>query len=205
MAFSYALSETTGQENRHDGDRVWKFAVNGTYAELATALETVRSIPAALSPADNPGALINWNGKFGQESGSGSVRVLKPVFTEICRATFALSRLDSAYKRRAAAFVGKVNSETFHHWTPGEVMLESIVQSDPFVNSDGDKLCDVIFTFAIRPNGTRNCAGYLAENVDGWDHLWAVTDTLPGAGSPRVRSLHISRIYERVSFAGLEL
>lgn len=206
VAVNYALPQaqtSSIRDSRQAGDRLWKFAVHGTSGERSTALETITSVAAGNAAAADPGVLIDWNGKCGQESASGSVRVLEPVFTESCRATFKLSSIDTAYKRRIAALVGKVNSDTFHHWSAGELLLESIVQSDPFTNSDGDELCDVVFTFAIRPNGKRSCAGSQVDNVDGWDYLWAVTETVPGSTAPQVRSLHVSRIYERSSFSAL--
>jgi len=207
IAVNYAQSHVSKshRSSRKAGDRVWKFAVHGSAVIRNTALATVRSISAEVSPADDPGVLIDWNGKSGQESVSGSVKVLEPVFTEICRATFPVFKLNTAYKRRIAALVGKVNSGTFHYWAPGEVLLESIVQSEPFTNSAGTELCDVVFTFAIRPNGERSCAGYQVAQVDGWDYLWAITENTPDALSPRVRSLHVSRIYERASFTALEI
>ena len=131
--------------------------------------------------------------------------MLEPQFCESCRATFRPGHLNTAYKRCAADAVGKVNSAVFHHWSPGEVLLESIVQGETFRNSSGEELCDVVFNFAIRTSGTRYCAGRQLDNVDGWDYVWAVTGIEPGDTAETVTSLHVSRIYERTSFSVLRI
>lgn len=192
--------------DRRPGDRMWKFSVNCRSGETSDSLGTVRSIyPDPGTPRIAPGTRIDWNGLTGQDAVTGRVSVLKPVFTETCRATFRASRLNTAYLRRAAAAAGKVNSAPFRHWQPGEVLLESIVQGDLFRNSAGIELCDVVFGFAIRPNGPRQCAGITVDAVDGWDYLWPVTAIAPDGGGETVTALHVSRIYERTQFNILEL
>ncbi|MCI5778912.1 MAG: hypothetical protein MR051_03710 [Lentisphaeria bacterium] len=193
------------RRQRRAGDRRWRFLVTSDYATRSDALATVRSVYRSGSARIDPGTRVDWNGRAGRESVSGCVRVLEPRFCEICRATFRPASLNTAYKRRAAEVVGKVNAAVFHHWAPGEVLLESIIQGEIFHNASGEELCDVVFHFAIRPNGARRCAGQLLENVDGWDYVWAVTGSDPGNGTELVTSLHVSRIYERTLFNALEI
>ena len=192
--------------DRRAGDRRWKFAVNCRTEETSVSLGTVRSVyPDPAAPRVDPGTRLHWNGLTGQDAVTGTVPALRPVFNESCRATFRASRINTAYLRRAAAAAGKVNATAFHRWSPGEVLLESIVQGETFRNSAGAELCDVTFHFAIRPNGPRQCAGITVEAVDGWDHLWPVTALVPGGGGESVIALHVSRIYERTQFNVLEL
>ncbi len=192
-------------ETRRHGDRTWRFSVTPTPVECREALETIKSIYISDAPQISPGTRINWNGKTGSSSQSGSCRILEARFTEICRATFRASHINTSYKRKAANLVGKVNDAYFNRWEPGEVLLESITQGDSFTGSNGDTLCDLVFSFAIRPNGPRNCAGQTVDSVNGWDHLWAVTEINPGEHQETLHSLHVSRIYERASFAALEI
>ena len=206
VTYGAASDAAERRRERKAGDRLWKFAVTSRSVERRAALETVRSIYlAADAERISPGTRIDWNGRSGVESAAGAVRALEPEFSETCRATFHASHLNTAYKRRAAAVVGKVNSAAFHHWEPGEVMLESIVQGDVYRNASGASLCDVVFRFLIRANGSRRCAGQTVSQVDGWDYRWAVTEIHPGGDGESVSALHVSRIYERTQFNVLEL
>ena len=206
VTYGAASDASERRRERKAGDRLWKFAVTSRSVERRAALETVRSIYLADDAERvSPGTRIDWNGRSGLESVAGSVRALEPEFSETCRATFHASHLNTAYKRRAAAVVGKVNSAAFHHWEPGEVMLESIVQGEVYRNASGASLCDVVFRFLIRTNGSRRCAGQTVSGVDGWDYLWAVTEIHPGGTAESVSALHVSRIYERTQFNVLEL
>ncbi len=209
VAADYEVPQNTSaagsNSQRNPGDRVWRFCVNSSPAERSDALDTVKSIYISDVRRISPGTRINWNGKTGNSSVSGSCRVLEARFTEICRATFRASDINISYKRKAANLVGKVNAAPFNRWAPGEVLLESITQSDVYTNSKNVELCDIVFTFAIRPNGTRICAGRSVPDVDGWDYLWAVTEINPGSYTETVNSLHVSRIYERASFNALEI
>lgn len=200
-------SDFAGGRNpdRNPGDRVWRFSVNSTPGECRKSLHTVNSFYYSDAPRIAPGTRINWNGKTGLSSVSGSCRILEARFTEICRATFRASRINTSYKRRAANLVGKVNSTVFNRWNPGEVLLESITQGEIYTNSRNIELCDLVFTFAIRPNGDRECAGHTIPAVDGWDYLWQISDINPGESAETLHSLHISRIYERASFNALEI
>ena len=206
VTYGAAADASERRRDRKAGDRLWKFAVTSRSVERRAALATVRSIYLDPNAEEvSPGTRIDWNGRSGLDSAAGSVRALEPEFSETCRATFRASHLNTAYKRRAAAVVGKVNSAAFHHWEPGEAMLESIVQGDVYRNSSGATLCDVVFRFLIRANGARQCAGQTVTNVDGWDYLWAVTEIHPGSDAESVSALHVSRIYERTQFNVLEL
>ena len=208
VAADYTISKIRDNDSRRErksGDRVWRLIANTVPAVRDNSLGTVRSLDISGILNVQPGSRIHWNGKNGQESRCGTVKVLEPHFTEICRATFRVSRINTAYKRRLIAAVGKVNANTFHNWQPGEVLLESVTQSDIFTNSAGHELCDLLFEFAIRPNGIRRCAGYDVLDVDGWDHVWAISEYPAGGSAEEVHSLHISRIYERCSFNVLEI
>ena len=192
------------KRERKDGDRSWRFIANTVSVMKNSSLGTILSMNIAGESDLYPGSRINWNGKNGYDSACGSMRVLEPHFTEICRATFSASKINTAYKRKLISIVGKVNDSDFHHWKPGEVLLESVTQSEPYTNRSGAELCDLVFEFAIRPNGQRACCGHYLD-VSGWDHLWAVSEKNPGLVAEAVHSLYVSRIYERCSFNILEI
>lgn len=187
------------------GDREWRVEIIPRLTQSRTAISCIysRSLIVGASAPD-PGVLIDWNGKSGSASASGSAAVYRPETIVSCVATFHRNRAESrAYIRAAAELVGKVNAEAFHHWNAGEALFLGMTRSSVFEGKNGEELCNMNFRFSIRCGGERRCAGVTLEHVDGWDHLWALRNTdLPGSG---VRSIHVSRLYERASFAVLDI
>ena len=193
------------RKRKSSGDREWHAEVSGEKSWKRDSLGCIFSMK--LDPADPdlaPGTLIDWNGMHGAARVSGRVEVYTPEMKLECVATFRRKKAESRnYLRQVAALVGKVNSETFQNWHAGELLFTGLIKSDPFEGRNGEELCDLTYRFLIRPGGERVAAGIPVGHVDGWDHLWLLRT--PGAGKNHIHSVHVSRIYERASFALLEL
>lgn len=208
VAVNYRRSGEKTAENSGDkqaGDRQWKIEVNAGAGYSKQALECIFSRttdPAA--PLPDPGKLIDWNGKYGVASVSGQIIRYTPEMSLCCIATFPAERaLSRAYLRQIANLVGKVNSTAFANWNPGEVLFLGLTGSRNFTGNGGRELCDLTFRFNIRCNTHRSAGGVDAGIVEGWDHFWTIPSALPGQNG--IYSVHVSRIYERASFAVLDL
>ncbi len=184
------------------GDRIWRAEVNGASVWKKHALQTVRSIKNDPSQPDiDPGTLIGWNGLPGSSSRSEKFQVYEPEMSLCCEATFRRKKAESRdYLHKVAKLVGKVNSEAFHNWNGGEVLFLGLVNSDPFEGVNGEELCDLTFRFQIRPGEVRKIGRIQVGMVDGWDHCWPLY-----APDGKLHSVHVSRLYERASFAVLDL
>ncbi len=193
------------KKRKRSGDREWKAEVTAKSSWKNHALSCLFSKKLDSDAPDlDPGTLINWNGLYGSASSSGKIPVYTPQMTLECVATFRRHKAESRnFLRQVAGLVGKVNSETFHNWHAGELLFTGLIKSDPFEGRYGENLCDLTFRFFIRPGGERSAAGVSAGYVEGWDHLWLLRT--PGASKNHIHSVHVSRIYERASFAPLEL
>lgn len=192
------------RSSKKAGERVWRIEVNSRTSSFRYSQGCILSLSAdpGRSPRD-PGRLVSWNGHYGAASRSENVELLTPEISMLCIATFRRSKAESrAYIRQVAQLVGKVNAEAFHHWHAGEVLFTGLVRSTPFEGKNGEDLCDLTFRFNIRCGGERTLAGISAGLVEGWDKLWAMA---AGSGDNHVASIHVSRLYERASFAVLEL
>lgn len=208
IAVNYRKRSTTscGRSSRrwkHSGDRVWRVEVNANRDWTKYSLGCLKSVKVdSGAPTLSPGNLIDWNGLHGSASESGRVPVYTPDMNLHCIATFRKSKAESrTYLRLISGLVGKVNSETFHNWHAGEVLFLGMIKSEPFEGRNGEELCDLTFRFSIRPGGERRAAGVNIGHVDGWDHLWM----LPSPSGSGIHSVHVSKLYERASFAALDL
>lgn len=199
----YYSSSRRRRSSKHAGDRVWRIEVNSCSVQKRCSRGCILSLAAdpQTTPRD-PGLLVDWNGRYGAASASENVETFEPEITMLCTATFRRSKAESrAYIRQVAELVGKVNSEAFHHWHAGEVLFTGLVRSTPFEGKSGEDLCDLTFRFNISCGGERSLAGIQAGFVEGWDRLWG----LPSPDYGGIASIHVSRLYERASFAVLEL
>ncbi len=198
----YSASSGSRRRAKRAGDRRWQAEVNAGANWKKYAAGKVLSIKADPSfPDIDPQKLVNWNGLPGSSSRSEKFRVYEPQMSLRCEATFRRKQAESRdYLRKVAGLVGKVNSEAFHNWNAGELLFLGLTDSDPFTGADGDELCDLTFNFHIRLNSFRQIGNIQLGVVDGWDHCWPLY-TPDG----KLHSAHVSRLYERASFAVLDL
>ena len=149
------------------------------------------------------GGAIGWNGKTGAEMSIAGVDVptaqLRETYTKVMR----LSRITTAYKRKVAKLVGKVNSGSFKGWSRGEVMFLGMSYSCPAKKST--KVL-VSFNFAVQPNESVSIAGHRIEKK-GFEYAWALSRTLDDGGTPKadVEAIYVDEVCRYDSFSKLGL
>ena len=189
---------------KSDGDREWKIEVNARQYQLKNARKLIASYAVNGNKIPDPGTLVDWNGRHGVGSASGTVNAYRPEFILSCVPTFRRKKAQSnAYQRQIARLTGKVNSENFQQWAAGEVLFLGLSGSGYFRGRNGEELCDLTFRFSIRSNGDRELDGFTVPEVDGWDYLWGVYAVRDGVNT--LTNAYVSRIYDRAPFSLLNL
>ena len=137
---------------------------------------------------------IGWNGKDGSESEAAGVDVSIGELRETYTKVMSKSKVTgTAWKRKVASLVGRVNSGGFKGWSPGECQFLGCSYSAPV---SGGKKVKVSFHFAIRPNESgAKVAGKSIGSAKGFEYLWALTDDKVQDGE-RVRQ--VKKIYKAV-------
>lgn len=151
------------------------------------------------------GGAIGWNGKSGSEMEIAGVDVPTAQFRETYIRVMSLSSLTTRFKRNVGALVGKVNSNSFKGWEPGEVMFLGMSYSTP---SGSARKVAVTFNFAIQPNESgATVAGHNVGSKKGFEYGWALSKTSAENGSPKaeVEAIYIDQVCEYVSFSALGL
>ena len=187
----YAKSSTSRYEN-NVGEATVSFDCSGGSVHLTQAY------------AQRRGLSIGWNGKTGDGMEVAGVDVpvaqMRETYTQIKR----LSELTTAYKRRVAACVGKVNNGKFKGWEAGEVMFLGASYNAPDKNSS--KVA-VTYNFSIQPNEAGAVYGGITIGAKkGWEYVWAITKSLVGVGgSPAsvIRAIYIAQVAQYADFGKL--
>jgi len=149
------------------------------------------------------GGAIGWNGKTGAEMAIAGVDVptaqLRETYTKVMR----LSRITTAFKKKVAKLVGKVNSGTFKGWDKGEVMFLGMSYSAPAKKSTK---VTVTFNFAIQMNENVKIAGHSVEKK-GFEYAWALSKTEADEGIPKadVEAIYVDQVCRYDSFSVLGL
>ena len=204
--FEAIYSAPEPKEEKSGGERVWSFAIKNSAVRVFDAKELVRIYPGDpdIVPPD-PGTRINWDGKMDGDSKISGTTIQVPEMREICVATYKLSRINTAFRKALFNTAGKLNLTVFHGWAPGEVLLESAVQSEPFTNTSGRELVDITYTFAIRPVQDITVSGVKVDAVSMWNTIWSISrrDTLNNSSVNC--GVYESRVYDYASFSPLDV
>lgn len=147
---------------------------------------------------------IGWNGKDGSESEASGVDVSIGELRETYTKTFSRSKVTgTAWKRKVAELVGKVNSGSFKGWSAGEVQFLGCSYSAPL---SGSKKVNVSFHFAIRLNESKaTIAGESIGAKKGFEYIWALTDdeVQDGQRVRKVKKVYKAEVCETDGFGGL--
>ena len=147
---------------------------------------------------------IGWNGKDGSESEAAGVDVSIGELRETYTKTMSRSKVTgTAWKRKVASLVGKVNSGSFKGWSAGECQFLGCSYSAPL---SGGKKVKVSFHFAIRLNeSSGKVAGHSVGSVKGFEYLWAITDdkVQDGERVRQVKKIYKAVVCETDGFGGL--
>lgn len=201
---NYAAPEPI--EEKQGNERIWTFEIRKQTVRVFDARELVQTVPGnANTVPPNPGNRIGWDGRSDGDSKVEGALMIIPEIREICVATYRQSRINAAFRKKLFALAGKLNSTAFHNWAPGEVLLESAVQSDPFTNTSGRDLVDITYTFAVRPVQNIKINGVTINPVSMWNPIWTISrrDTVNNAIVNC--GVYESRIYDYGNFAPLDI
>ena len=150
------------------------------------------------------GGAIGWNGKSGDDCEIAGVDVPTAQLRETYTKPMRVSKLTTAFKRKVAALVGKVNSGSFKGWNAGEVMFLGMSYSTPAKKA---KKVTVTFNFAIQPNESGVRIAGKSVTKKGFEYVWAISKTVASSGSPKleVEGIYVDQVCEYASFSGLGL
>ena len=150
------------------------------------------------------GGAIGWNGKSGDDCEIAGVDVPTAQLRETYTKQMKISKLTTAFKRKVAALVGKVNSGSFKGWSAGEVMFLGMSYATP---SKKAKKVTVTFNFAIQPNETGVKIAGKSVSKKGFEYVWAISKTVASSGTPKleVEGIYVDQVCEYASFSGLGL
>ena len=150
------------------------------------------------------GGAIGWNGKSGDDCEIVGVDVPTAQLRETYTKPMRVSKLTTAFKRKVAALVGKVNSGSFKGWNAGEVLFLGMSYSTPAKKA---KKVTVTFNFAIQPNESGVKIAGRSVTKKGFEYVWAISKTVASSGTPKleVEGIYVDQVCEYASFSGLGL
>ena len=150
------------------------------------------------------GGAIGWNGKSGDDCEIAGVDVPTAQLRETYTKPMKISKLTTAFKRKVAALVGKVNSGSFKGWNAGEVLFLGMSYSTPAKKA---KKVTVSFNFAIQPNESGVKIAGRSVTKKGFEYVWAISKTVASSGTPKleVEGIYVDQVCEYASFSGLGL
>ena len=112
---------------------------------------------------------IGWNGKTGADMEITGVDIPVGAIRESYTRIVKMSRLSTAYRRKVAALVGKVNNASFKGWEAGEVMFLGMSFNGSL---DSQTLIQVTYNFQIQPNETGIKVGNVPVTKKGFEYVW---------------------------------
>ena len=204
----YGSENGSGGSDDEDDEATVNFDCSAGTKHMTQAISQTCVYAASGETRDSADAAaaipIGWNGKDGSESEAAGVDVSIGELRETYTKTMSKAKVTgTAWKRKVASLIGRVNSGSFKGWSAGECQFLGCSYSAPI---SGGKTVKVSFHFAIRPNesGAR-VAGKSIGSVKGFEYLWAITDDVVQEGE-RVRQ--VKKIYKAVvcqsdGFSGL--
>lgn len=150
------------------------------------------------------GGAIGWNGKSGDDCEIAGVDVPTAQLRETYTKQMRIGKLTTAFKRKVAALVGKVNSGSFKGWNAGEVLFLGMSYSTPAKKA---KKVTVSFNFAIQPNESGVKVAGKSVTKKGFEYVWAISKTVASSGTPKleVEGIYVDQVCEYASFSGLGL
>lgn len=187
-------------------DPVVNFDCSGGTKHMTHALSQRKVYSDDESTDDDANCGIGWNGKTGGEAEFAGVDVPTADMRETYTKTISISKAtDTTYKRKVAALVGKVNSQKFYGWEPGEIMFLGCSYSAPL---RGARSVQVTYNFRIMPNEKQAVvSGKNCGSKKGFEYLWALSETVNDNGAPTVKTkaIYNSTVCESASFKDLGL
>lgn len=151
------------------------------------------------------GNYVGWNGEDLDKEGCefAGVEFFSPIIRETYTKVFSNSKLNTAFKRRLAGYVGKVNSTKFKGWDGGEVLFMGVSWSG---NVAKDAQITVSYHFSVSMNETNIKIGDdTVPKKKGWQYIWSLPEKQKAKEAKKLKILGIwiADIYEETDFNGL--
>lgn len=152
----------------------------------------------------------DYKGAIGVVSDDEGSRI-EGVDIQAPKATFTIGRsisagsFTSSYERTLARMVGKVNSDVYRGYSPGELLIVSLSADQPDAGED----VRINAGFAVSENTSANIdlgnGVTITGGKDGWDYLWVRYAEVQENGLVvrRPKSAYVSRVYERTAYFAL--
>ncbi len=153
------------------------------------------------------GGAVGWNGKTGSEMEIAGVDVPTAQMRETYTRQIKFSELTTAYRRNLAKLVGKVNSDSFKGWEPGEIMFTGASFTSPVKRSEK---VTVAFHFSINVNEKNaKLNGITIGDKKGWEYIWAISKSIIDKVTKKpkidIAAAYIDQVCEETNFSVLGL
>ena len=184
------------------GESVFAFDTGGGTQHITQSRATVASYPAPGTTAPN------FKGAIGVTADSvEGVDIVVPVYSFSETHVLPDATVTDAYKRTLMLSTGKVNTDLFRGFNPGEVLFLGAAGTKRGAPGEaGD--WEITYRFAVSPNETGLTVGDIAGiDKKGWEYLWVrYEDAEDGAAQAVVKrpvAAYVERVYPETAFAAL--
>lgn len=194
--FSARVSVSYGQQAiKQPGESEFEFDTGGGTQRITQALATIAKYPSGAS--DHGGAI----GFDGERVNGIDIPVPEYQFAETHY--FAPSTVNDAFKLTVKNVTGKVNSDTFRGFPPGEVLFLGASG-----RQRGNEDWQITYRFSVKSNQTGLTIGdFTGISLNGWDiaDIYYGLDTDADSIIKRPVSVVVRRVLERTAFSALGL
>jgi hypothetical protein len=182
------------------GDSTFSFDTGGGTQHITQSLSTVNSYAASGTPPDFGGAVGVANDNV------EGVDITVPVYNFSETHYLAPATVDGAYKATLFSLTGKVNSDAFRGFSPGEVLFLGAAGTRRGTGSDDD--WEIQYRFAASPNRTGLTVGAITGvEKKGWEYMWVrYADDVDDAAKALIKkpvAVYIEKVYDDAAFSGL--
>ena len=175
------------------GESVFTFDTGGGTQRITQSLATVGIFAPAGQTAPN------FKGAIGvTDSGVEGVDIAVPVYNFTETHVLADSVVTPTYKTLLSIMTGKVNSDAFRNFSPGEVLFLGATGSQRGAPGAGGDW-EITFRFAASFNATGLTAGDITGIAKkGWEYLWVRYEDVEDAAAQTIVKQPVAAYVERV-------
>lgn len=178
------------------------FDISTQTVHITQSIATVNRYAASGDTARDFKGAVNVN-----EDGSvDGVDILVPALSFVLKYVFAPEDVNDAYIATLMATAGKVNSDSFHEFAAGTLILTKVSGAK---NQDGN--WDITFGFSCSENATGLTVGSITGiNKKGWEYMWVyyATQTVDAGGGLTYthkvpKSVYVEQVYKTTAYSAL--
>jgi hypothetical protein len=192
------LSQKIPQRPQANDPTRFGFDTSGAVERIKSSLQTVTSVRDPAFPAADFGKLINV-----VDGTVEGVDIVVPQWVEPITRYLADAVVTSGFRATIYGLTGKVNSDTWRTFQPGEVLFRGATGE----RRPEDGVWEITYRFEMRPNRTDIEIGGDVPlfNADGQDFVWARTAPVDSGAGLILKPTHayVERVYKRGAFAAL--